>query len=261
MQIVQPKVYLVGGPQVYRDALQEFLAEIGAPDWLDRKPEGYEDGELLAEVGGRLCYRSFEIGLNPNITRIREDEYDYHGNVLKSGHGSVIEHPNYTFIAHQVSRILTHELVRHRAGVAISQESMRFVRLDDIPMWFPEWAKRDPDLMAALHNFVMESEDLIRFMADRFKLDDPATDFAEKKAKTSFMRRFAPAGHATSIMVTINVRALRHIIYMRTALGAEEEIRLVCDDIAVQAQRKLPNLMQDYSPNEDREWVPQWLKV
>ena len=45
---------------------------------------------------------------------------------------------------HNVSRVATHELVRHRAGVAVSQESLRFVRLDDLPFWFPEWARRTP---------------------------------------------------------------------------------------------------------------------
>src|SRR5260370_17723749 len=41
----------------------------------------------------------------------------------------------------------THELIRHRPGTAISQESLRFVRLDELPFWFPGWAQEDPDPM------------------------------------------------------------------------------------------------------------------
>ncbi len=75
------------------------------------------------------------------------------------------------------------------------------------------------------------------------------------------MRRFAPDGVATGMLCTINVRSIRHIVYMRTALGAEEEIRLVMDDVANLALKATPNLMQDYTPNENQEWVPEFLKI
>ena len=89
------------------------------------------------EFGGRLCYRSWEPGLNPNVTKVRTDQDEYLRNILKQKHGSVLEHISYSFVFHNVSRVLTHELVRHRAGTAISQESMRFVRLDDHAVLVP----------------------------------------------------------------------------------------------------------------------------
>src|SRR3989304_9631067 len=42
-------------------------------------------------------------------------------------HGSVLDHPNYTILNYGISRSLTHELVRHRAGCAYSQLSQRYV--------------------------------------------------------------------------------------------------------------------------------------
>ena len=75
--------------------------------------------------------------MNPNVTRVRDRNDEYITNILKVKHGSVIEHPMMSFIFADVSRVFTHELVRHRAGVAISQESLRFVRLTDIGMWLP----------------------------------------------------------------------------------------------------------------------------
>lgn len=262
--IDRPEVFLVAYPTLDWAEIRRYLREVGgeALEWADRvQPSGLSDGEALVEFGGRLCYRSWAPGLNVNVSRIRTDSHDYLGNILESHHGSVIEHANYSFVMHNVSRVFTHELVRHRAGAAYSQESMRFVRLDDIPFWFPEWARDDPDVMARSIDLLEQMERHQRWMAQHFGLDDPGVPFSEKKAKTSFMRRFAPDGVATGVLCTMNIRTLRHVIYMRTAFGAEEEIRLVMDDVAYQCLEKFPDLMQDYSPNENREWIPEWIKV
>ena len=260
--IERPQTFLVAYPTIDWDAIREYLRDVGGESWADRvQGADAADGDALVEFGGRLCYRSWEPGLNANVTRVREDSKEYLGNVLKSGHGSVTEHANFSFVFHNVSRVFTHELVRHRAGAAYSQESMRFVRLTDIPFWFPEWARDDQELMERSVALLHQMEEHQTWMADHFGLDDDGVPFSEKKAKTSFMRRFAPDGVSTGIMATFNVRTIRHIIYMRTALGAEEEIRIVADDIARLSQEAVPNLMQDYSPNEDLEWVPDFIKV
>ena len=78
------------------------------------------DGERLAEFAGRLCYMSQH---NPAKRATRE----YLENIKKQGHGSVLEHANYSILLEGVSRSLTHELVRHRAGFAYSQLSQRYV--------------------------------------------------------------------------------------------------------------------------------------
>ncbi len=102
-----------------------------APDHL---PVNYlgdsTDGERLAEFAGRLCYMSQK---NPASRATRE----YLENIKKQGHGSVLEHANYSFALREVSRVFTHELVRHRAGSAFSQESLRYVRLTDIGFRVP----------------------------------------------------------------------------------------------------------------------------
>src|SRR3982751_4659879 len=78
------------------------------------------DGEPLAEFAGRVCYMSQH---NPTKRQKRE----YLENIKKQGHGSVLEHANYSLLLEGVSRSLTHELVRHRAGFAYSQLSQRYV--------------------------------------------------------------------------------------------------------------------------------------
>lgn len=265
--IERPEVFLVGEPTLDWDEIRRYLKKVGertntdAESWAARTQDSIPDGEALVEVGGRLCYRSWVPGANANVTRVREDSTEYFGNIISSGHGSVMEHANYSFIFDDVSRVFTHEMVRHRAGVAVSQESMRFVRLTDIPFWFPEWAREDKALMANAVILLQDMENFQKWMTTHFGLDDEGVNFSEKKHKTSFMRRFAPDGVATGMLCTINVRAIRHIVYMRTALGAEEEIRLVMDDVAKLALKATPNLMQDYSPNENQEWIPEFLKV
>jgi thymidylate synthase (FAD) len=264
-----PEVFLVAHPTVEWEEIRRYLHKVGARtetdaiNWANRvqNDDTVSDGEALVEFGGKYCYRSWVPEANPNVTKVTEDTGAYLGNILKQGHGSVLEHANYSFVFDDVSRVFTHEMVRHRAGVAVSQESMRFVRLTDIPFWFPEWARNDNALMANSVILLEQMERHQQWMTRHFNLDDPGVPMSEKKHKTSFMRRFAPDGVATGMLCTINVRALRHIVYMRTALGAEEEIRLVFDEVARLALDATPNLMQDYLPNENLEWVPEFLKV
>ncbi len=85
--------------------------------------------------------------------------------------------------------------------------------------------------------------------------------FAVKKEITSALRRLAPIGLSTDILWTANVRTLRHVIEMRTAAGAEEELRLVFDQVAETMLAEAPDLFQDFTHQEDGAWVPEWRKV
>jgi thymidylate synthase (FAD) len=60
---------------------------------------------------------------------------------------------------------------------------------------------------------------------------------------------------------TANARTLRHVIEMRTAEGAEEELRLVFDEVARIMQAEAPGLFQDFTLKDDGSWVPEYRKV
>jgi thymidylate synthase (FAD) len=215
-------------------------------------------GELLLEFGGRTCYRSWEPGLNPNVSKIRTDRREYFANILRSGHGSVLEHANYSFVIRNCSRVFTHELVRHRAGSAFSQESLRYVRLTDIGFRVP------PALEPVREQVLSIVEQLEEFQvsaAAELGIDQEGVPFHVKKEVTSALRRLAPIGLSTDIVWTANVRTLRHVIEMRTAEGAEEELRLVFDKIARVMQAEAPNLFQDFARQDDGTWVPENRKV
>jgi len=139
---VEPKVYLIGHSIGNPDAIEKWLNDLGVSD--ERVDElaniGVQeksDAEQIVELAGRRCYKSFEVGLNANVTKIRENIVQYIDNILKVGHGSVLEHVTFNFAIENVSRVFTGEMNRHRAGMAISEGSMRYIRFEDIPYWIP----------------------------------------------------------------------------------------------------------------------------
>ncbi len=262
MRETTPSVHLVARPSVDVDGMRSYLESVGGASWLERRLEEDEgraaDAELLVEFGGRMCYRSWEPGLNANVTRVRTEKDEYFANLLRSLHGSVFEHANYSFAFHNVSRVFTHELVRHRAGSAFSQESLRYVRLTDIGFRVPSALEPIREEVLTL---VEQLEEFQLSAADTLGLDDEGVPFSVKKEITSALRRLAPIGLSTDILWTANVRTLRHVIEMRTAAGAEEELRLVFDEVARIACHEAPNLFQDFERSEDGSWLPQHRKV
>lgn len=261
MHETRPTVFLIARPSVDLDGMREYLKVVGGESWLDRRLEDDPDGspaELLVEFGGRACYRSWEPGLNPNVTRTRRDQGEYFANLLSSAHGSVLEHASYSFAFRDVSRVFTHELVRHRAGAAYSQESLRYVRLTDIGF-------RVPPALEPMRTQVLELvehlEEFQREAAQTLDLDADGVPFAVKKEATSALRRLAPIGLSTDIIATMNVRTLRHVVEMRTAPGAEEELRLVFDQVAGIMKREAPGLFQDFARDDDGTWTPEHRKV
>jgi thymidylate synthase (FAD) len=257
-----PSVHLIARPSVDLAGMRAYLEDVGGGAWLARREEeaagALNAAELLVEFCGRVCYRSWEPGLNPNVTRVRTDQREYLGNILSSLHGSVLEHASFSFAFRHVSRVFTHELVRHRAGSAFSQESLRYVRLTDIGFRVPPALEPVRDQVISL---VERLEEFQVSAAEALGLDDEGVPFAAKKEVTSALRRLAPIGLSTDIVWTANVRTLRHVIEMRTAPGAEEELRLVFDKVAELARREAPALFQDFHREPDGSWVPEHSKV
>jgi thymidylate synthase (FAD) len=268
MHETTPRVFLIARPSIDLDGMRGYLEDVGGESWLERRlgeAAATDDaggklnpGELLVEFGGRACYRSWEPGLNPNVSKVRTDPGEYFANILRSGHGSVLEHANYSFVLRDASRVLTHELVRHRAGSAFSQESLRYVRLADIGFRVPPALEPVREQVLAI---VEQLEEFQVGAAKELGIDEEGVPFHVKKEVTSALRRLAPIGLSTDIVWTANARTLRHVIEMRTAPGAEEELRLVFDKIARVMRSEAPNLFQDFARQDDGSWVPEHRKV
>lgn len=255
MRIVKPRVFLLAETQVDYDGYDAMLKELG----LTHESDASTGSESLIECMGRLCYRSFGDGEgNPNITRTRKGNANYIKNILESRHGSVLEHGTVTFAFINVTRVFTHELVRHRVGTAFSQESLRFVRLTDLGFVYPSAFEVDltdeqkADVRKTAVETVQELENVQKRLTDIFKMDNKS--FSVKKIITSALRRLAPIGLATNIGVTGNHREWRHIIEQRCSPSAEEEIRLVISDVAQQLKSKFPNIYQDMHADGEGAW-------
>ena len=258
MRRVEPKVFLVAETALQPAGLSGYLEHVGAPNW---DTDATTPGEVIVEVMGRLCYCSFEPGLNANVTRVRVGNKAYLENILNSRHGSVLEHASASFVFADVSRVFTHELVRHRAGTAFSQESLRYVRLTDLGLWLPPEIEARPDVVALFEETFRSLEAIQTRLSEVYGLDAPGANFETKKKVTSAMRRGAPIGLATTIGATFNMRALRHVLELRTDGAAEAEMRLVIGRLGEIATARWPAIFQDFERKEDGAWKPKYGKV
>src|SRR5579859_2644427 len=134
--ITKAKVYLLGRQAVVEDELARFLNDEGMVFTTDTPVAA----EVLNEVAGRVCYMSFGKG--------RKSNQEYLENILSSKHGSVLEHAVWNLLITGVSRALTHELVRHRAGFGYSQLSQRYVDESETDFVEPDVIAGDPELHA-----------------------------------------------------------------------------------------------------------------
>jgi thymidylate synthase (FAD) len=256
--VPEPKVTLIANTEIDWVALASYVESVGGKEWVKRieaEDRDFAGQETLVEAAGRLCYRSWAPDLNPNTKKVRTDSEAYLQNIINQGHGSVLEHVTFTFMISDVSRIFTHELVRHRVGTAISQESLRYVRLDKIPFRMPDSIAHDEILSAKATELLKAMEDFQVLAAERTGIDNLGVPFHKKKMVTSDIRRLSPEGVLTSIVWTANIRTLRDTILLRTSEGAEWEIRNVFDQIAQIVVPRLPNVFYDFSRSESGVWT------
>lgn len=257
-------IFLLAQTRLNREVVRDWLRSMGVGAY--RLPE--EDAEGIISLAAKQCYMSFEPGLNPNIQKVRTDLKEYLDNILKSGHGSVLEHATFSFAINGVSRVFTGEMNRHRAGWSISERSMRFIRYSDIPWWLPRSISPDTDdsvkkaasreIFNSVFEYVEEAyKELGEIWAEELA---PESKFASKKHITSMMRRIIPMGVATGGIWTGNVRALRHVLELRTSAAAEEEILEVFSRVAALMVKNYSLLFGDFV-EEDGHWTPKFSKV
>lgn len=209
------------------------------------------DGERLAEFAGRLCYMSQH---NPAKRQTRE----YLDNIKKQGHGSVLEHANYSILLEGVSRSLTHELVRHRAGFAYSQLSQRYVDESEASFVVPPAIVGDDALAAKWRAQVEGAQtayvDLVAQLMERYGW--VADRVHRRKMAREAARAVLPNATETKIVVTGNARAWRTMLELRSSEGAELEIRRLAVAVLRLLQREAPAFFSDfeiYTADDRRE--------
>lgn len=241
--ITEPNVRLIARPALDWDELGEFLTDEGLPEAPESIRAGDDDSTALAEAAARICYMSYARG--------RRDIEAFINNLLRSKDGSVFEHINYTFVFTGVSRSLTHELVRHRAGFAYSQKSQRYVdEMESCAFVVP------PAILdaggEALEAFKAECASaadkyrtLVNTLAENM-VDSGLSRTDRRKAVRQAARSVLPNATETKIVVTVNVRALRHFIEMRASEYADVEIRRLALEVLRIMQTEAPLMFGDF---------------
>jgi thymidylate synthase (FAD) len=233
----EPAVYVLGRQQVSTQELDRFLADHGVSWQTDTDVAA----EHLVETAGRVCYMSF---LRP---RPGGNEA-YIGHILEVGHGSVLEHAVWNLLFTGVSRSLTHELIRHRAGFGYSQLSQRYVDESVAEYVEPDVIAEDPELhqlwLDAIGHAHQAYVRLTEMLQAKFK-DEPDRTLRRKLARQA-ARSVLPNATETKIFVTANARALRHFIELRGSRHAEPEIRKLAIAVLRLLQQEAPHLFGDY---------------
>lgn len=266
-----PEVYLISKPVISAPDLFAFLKSIGAETWVSDSPTF---GDELPEIAGRLCYLSYTAprpgGNKAYLERIKE-----------SRHGSVLEHVNYGFIFAGISRSLSHELVRHRAGFGFSQVSQRYVDSREVrfvvppelqeevkafeakravqpPSREPEELEGPPVSIGRLwwngcYGALLNYTALTDYLLDKIEKRMIAQGEREKVNKTELRKAARQAARSvlpncteTKMAVTGNARAWRHFLEQRCSRHADAEIRALAYAAYGQLMGLAPNLFGDY---------------
>lgn len=246
--ITEPTVYLVGKQLLQQAELDRFLADHGVAWQSDSEVAA----EVVTESAGRICYMSFakpRPGGN--------SAYLHH--IKEVGHGSVLEHAVWNFVITGVSRSLTHELVRHRAGFGYSQLSQRYVDESVAECVEPDIIAGDPELHALWLDAVRHAHASYIALAEKLnaKLADPdaaaaamlppdADRTTRRKTARQAARSVLPNATETKISVTANARALRHFLEQRGSRHAEPEIRKLANRVLDLMAVEAPSIFGDY---------------
>ena len=263
----QPKVYTLVKPQIDEEGLRAFLSDNDLT-W-PTPTEGVSDADRVVEVAGRCCYMSFgaKAGSKTNYGYIQNLMGRNLGGSFKPGpaHGSVTEHPCWSFIITGAGRGFSHEQVRHRVGWAYSQLSTRycdFEREEETGTWdpgfvIPPLAQLDDqtatfmeesmdrarnDYTQALH---MIEEDLSKhegFQKNLAQYDERTRKRMLRKAARGAARDLLVIGTEAIMVMSANARALWNCMVLRGNEHAEAPIRSIYVQLAKIMEKQMPAL-------------------
>ncbi len=198
----------------------------------DKGQDQGADADRLIECAGRNCYDSYGVG---------RPSSEYHKHIEEVDHGSVQEHATLTFFISAVSRGLTHELVRHRVGVAISQRSTRYVDENESPYVHHPLVEayiaeangvpRD-EIEHRLNILTSVMGDRAAYVSIRDTLEPwliakGVDKFTARKQARGAARGYLGNALQTEMVWTVNVRAFKGILKQRANAAADAEIRLL----------------------------------
>lgn len=183
--------------------------------------------EKTVAMAARLCYSP--VGAEELAEKMTDKQIsDLVSKISKLGHASTTEHVSFTFGIEGVSRVLSHQLVRHRIA-SYSQQSQRYVAEHDFSYIMPPSIQNHPEAKKKYRS-IMEQ---IRTVYDELvSLQIPQEDARYVLANAT----------ETKLVITMNVRTLRHFFNLRCCYRAQWEIRDLAYKMLAQVKEAAPLL-------------------
>ena len=243
-----------------------------------------EPDKVVAQAG-KLCYSA--VGVDEITQKLTEEEIARYVNMLASiGHESPLEHVSFTFAIEGVSRVLTHQLVRHRIA-SYSQQSQRYVKLEQFEYIVPPAIENNPEAKRIFIETMKRDQKAYDELVDLLLVDilteehaadygscirevlkenpDVAPDqskvldlYAEKffenyrkaeKQAIEDARYVFPNACETKIVVTMNARSLLHFFNVRCCNRAQWEIREMATEMLKECKKIAPALFKKAGPD------------
>ncbi len=195
--------------------------------------------EEVVALGARLCYSRARV--DDLLERVStRDQTDFVNRIMGMGHDSVLEHASFTFGIEGVSRVLLAQITRHRLA-SFSVQSQRYVSYEDgfgyiMP---PKIAALGEDAQA---EFARQMDTMHRWYTqwqERLGTGEGGNEDA---------RFVLPGACETRMMVTMNVRELRHFFSLRMCSRAQWEIRELATRMHALCMEVAPALFANAGP-------------
>lgn len=189
--------------------------------------------ERTVAMSARLCYSP--IGAAQLEEKISDEQAAKLVRKLVSmGHFSTLEHVTFTFAIEGVSRVLTHQLVRHRIA-SYSQQSQRYVKEHDFETILPGTIAKNPEAKEKFTKLMVEIQDLYN-------------EFTEMGIPAEDARYILPNAAETKIVCTFNARSLLNFFSLRCCTRAQWEIRMLANKMLEECKKVAPIIFENAGP-------------
>ena len=191
---------------------------------------GLTSNEKLADVAAAMCVGKYTEAAN-------QLECKNLLPAINSGHDSVLEHLPLTWVIEDVSRALTHQLVRHRMA-SYTQLSQRYAKVETDKEWYIE-----PETVKSSLNILNKYRNLMDDIANLYN------EMCSKGIPNEDARMILPNACFTSIIVSMNARAFLEAATLRTCNRAQWEIRQMFQLMRDSIKNIYPNVWKKCFPN------------
>ena len=218
-----------------------------------------EPDKVVAQAA-KLCYSA--VGVDELTEKLTPESIDKFVKHLASiGHESPLEHVSFTFAIEGVSRVTTHQLVRHRLA-SYSQQSQRYVKLEQFEYIIPPAIEKNEKAKALFIETMERDQEAYNQIVDEL-INDKIREFKkthdrdltkkeysalEKQAIEDARYVFTNACE-TKIVVTMNARSLLHFFNVRCCNRAQWEIREMATEMLKECKKVAPALFKKAGPD------------